>query len=262
MSIVLFSTKILAESEAPRQSCDFPPFRTCLLACLLAACLLAATLDTKEGYKTKTGSTSSGTPTLTCARARVCTLGQSPVSWADGGGLQVAVLHCSGSTASLSPTVCLTPTSSVSACVHCVHIAQGLGFPGFGANTLSSKSPKNAVPWRPVECTLLGSDRMLERILEYVGVQCVCMQYHGWVGGFLAPPQCTLPAHAAPETHFVTVTPLCIPHSTIRPPPPPPHASHSPSQQNSAISFLLHPTIPLPVHFRISGPVQCNSSTC
>ena len=40
-----------------------------LLACLLAACLLAAkpgrsTLDTKKGYKTKTGSTSSVTLTL------------------------------------------------------------------------------------------------------------------------------------------------------------------------------------------------------
>ena len=42
-----------------------------LLACLLLACLLAAkpgrsTLDTKKGYKTKTGSTSSVTLTLTC----------------------------------------------------------------------------------------------------------------------------------------------------------------------------------------------------
>ena len=41
-----------------------------LLACLLLACLLAAkpgrsTLDTKKGYKTKTGSTSSVTLTLT-----------------------------------------------------------------------------------------------------------------------------------------------------------------------------------------------------
>ena len=42
----------------------------CLLACCLLACLLAAkpgrsTLDTKKGYKTKTGSTSSVTLTLT-----------------------------------------------------------------------------------------------------------------------------------------------------------------------------------------------------
>ena len=43
----------------------------CLLACLLLACLLAAakpgrsTLDTKKGYKGKTGSTSSVTLTLT-----------------------------------------------------------------------------------------------------------------------------------------------------------------------------------------------------
>ena len=48
----------------------------CLLACLLAACLLlvaccllakpsGSTLDTKEGYKTKIGSTSSVTLTLT-----------------------------------------------------------------------------------------------------------------------------------------------------------------------------------------------------
>ena len=74
------STKILAESQAPRRSCDFPPFRACLLlaacslACLLACCLRAclllakpvtSTLDTKEGYKTKTGSTSSVTLTLT-----------------------------------------------------------------------------------------------------------------------------------------------------------------------------------------------------
>ena len=51
---------------------DRCPFRACcLLACLLLACLLAAaakparsTLDTKKGYKTKTGSTSSVTLTL------------------------------------------------------------------------------------------------------------------------------------------------------------------------------------------------------
>ena len=59
----------------------FFPFRACcgllaacLLACCLLACLLAAaaaakpgrsTLDTKKGYKTKTGSTSSVTLTLT-----------------------------------------------------------------------------------------------------------------------------------------------------------------------------------------------------
>ena len=63
------STKILAESEAPPRRCGLPPFRACLLlarlllaTCLLAACLLAkpvtSTLDTKEGYTTKTVSTS------------------------------------------------------------------------------------------------------------------------------------------------------------------------------------------------------------
>ena len=65
------STKISAESEAPRRSSDFYPFRACcFLACCLLACLLAAkpgrsTLDTKKGYKSKTGSTSSVTLTLT-----------------------------------------------------------------------------------------------------------------------------------------------------------------------------------------------------
>ena len=54
--------------------CDFPPFRVCLLACcLLACCLLAkpvrSTLDTKEGYKTKTGSTSPVSLTLTLEAA-------------------------------------------------------------------------------------------------------------------------------------------------------------------------------------------------
>ena len=63
------STKILAESKAPRRSCDFPPFRTCLLlACLLLAKPVRSTLDTKEGYKTKAGSTSSVTQTLTYAQ--------------------------------------------------------------------------------------------------------------------------------------------------------------------------------------------------
>ena len=33
------STKNLMESEAPRRSWDFSPFRVCLLACLLLACL-------------------------------------------------------------------------------------------------------------------------------------------------------------------------------------------------------------------------------
>ena len=66
------STKILAESEAPRRSCDYSPFCACLLltcCLLLAACLLAkpvrSTLDTEEGYKTKIGSTGSVTLTLT-----------------------------------------------------------------------------------------------------------------------------------------------------------------------------------------------------
>ena len=61
------------ESEAPRRSSDFCPFRACccllLAACLLAAAAVAAkpgrsTLDTKKGYKTKTGSTNSVTLAL------------------------------------------------------------------------------------------------------------------------------------------------------------------------------------------------------
>ena len=62
---------MLPESKAPQRNSDFSPFRACcLLACLLLACLLLATkpgrstLDTKKGYKTKTGSTSSVTLTL------------------------------------------------------------------------------------------------------------------------------------------------------------------------------------------------------
>ena len=56
------STKILAESEAPRRSCDFPPFR----ACLLLACCLPNLPNTKEGYKTNTRFTKSVTLTLNC----------------------------------------------------------------------------------------------------------------------------------------------------------------------------------------------------
>ena len=41
----------------------------CLLACLLLAKPIGSTLDTKEGYKTKTGSTSSVTLRLTLALA-------------------------------------------------------------------------------------------------------------------------------------------------------------------------------------------------
>ena len=46
-----------------------------LLACLLAACLLAAqpgrsTLDTRKGYKTKTGSTGSVTLILTLIKTK------------------------------------------------------------------------------------------------------------------------------------------------------------------------------------------------
>ena len=59
------STKILAESEAPRWSCGFFPISRVLAACLLACLLLAkpdrSTLDAKEGYETETGSTSSVT---------------------------------------------------------------------------------------------------------------------------------------------------------------------------------------------------------
>ena len=57
------STRALAESEAPGQSCDFSPFRACLLATCLLAKPIRSTLDTKEGYKTKTWSTSSVTLT-------------------------------------------------------------------------------------------------------------------------------------------------------------------------------------------------------
>ena len=75
-------TKILAKSKAPRWTCDFCPFRAflllyaCLLACLLfAACLLAkpirSTLDIKEGYKTKTSSTSSVTLTQIVPLTRI-----------------------------------------------------------------------------------------------------------------------------------------------------------------------------------------------
>ena len=43
----------------------FSPFGACLLlACLLLAKPTGSTLDTKEGYKTKTGSTSSVTLAL------------------------------------------------------------------------------------------------------------------------------------------------------------------------------------------------------
>ena len=52
-------------TPTPR-SCDFCPFRACLLlACLLLAKPVRSTLDAKEGYKTKTASTSSVTLTLT-----------------------------------------------------------------------------------------------------------------------------------------------------------------------------------------------------
>ena len=77
----LASTKVLAQSQAPRRSCDFCPFCACLqlAACLLAACMVLAksigsTLDTKEGHKTKSGSTSSVTLALTLTRAPTPTL--------------------------------------------------------------------------------------------------------------------------------------------------------------------------------------------
>ena len=65
---------------------EFPffPISRVLLACsLLAACLLAkpvrSTLDTKKGYKSKTGSTSSVTLTLTLT----LTLPPRPYPWLD-----------------------------------------------------------------------------------------------------------------------------------------------------------------------------------
>ena len=69
------STKISAESEAPR-----PIWRVLLLACCLLACFLVAaakpgrsTLDTKKGYNTKTGSGSSVTLTLALTLALIKT---------------------------------------------------------------------------------------------------------------------------------------------------------------------------------------------
>ena len=56
----------------------------CLLACLLLAKLVRSTLDTKEGYKTKTGSTSSVTLTLTRIEY-----------WDQGGGGRNIVLETS-----------------------------------------------------------------------------------------------------------------------------------------------------------------------
>ena len=54
---------MLAECEAPRRRCDFPPFRACLVlaTCLLLAKPVRSTVDTTEGHKTKTSSTTSGT---------------------------------------------------------------------------------------------------------------------------------------------------------------------------------------------------------
>ena len=68
------STKISPKSKARRRSSEFFPLCACCCLLLLAACLLAcllaaaakpgrSTLDTKKGYKTKTGSTSSVTKT-------------------------------------------------------------------------------------------------------------------------------------------------------------------------------------------------------
>ena len=69
----------------------FPHFARA--ACLLAACLLAAkpgrsTLDTKKGYKTETGSTSSVTLTLALALALRC--------FASCGGVECSVVRCRG----------------------------------------------------------------------------------------------------------------------------------------------------------------------
>ena len=47
----------------------------CLLACYLLAKSVRSTLDTKEGYKTKIGSTSSVTLTLALTLALALTLG-------------------------------------------------------------------------------------------------------------------------------------------------------------------------------------------
>ena len=68
--------------ESTTMEVSFSPISRVLLACcLLLACLLLAaakpgrsTLDTKKGYKTKTGSTSSVTLTLTLALTLTVTL--------------------------------------------------------------------------------------------------------------------------------------------------------------------------------------------
>ena len=68
-------SKSPVESGAPRRRSDFYPFRACCL--LLAAAAAAAakpgrsTLDPKKGYKVKTGSTSSVTPTLPTIVAKI-----------------------------------------------------------------------------------------------------------------------------------------------------------------------------------------------
>ena len=80
----------------------FPHFAraACLLACLLLACLLAcllaakpgrSTLDTKKGYKTKTGSTSSVTLTLTLTLTLTPTLTLTRIEYWDraGGGRNI-----------------------------------------------------------------------------------------------------------------------------------------------------------------------------
>ena len=60
----MVSTKVLAESTPPRRKWDFFPIRRVLAACLLAK-LVTLTLDTNEGYKSKVGSPSLVSLTLT-----------------------------------------------------------------------------------------------------------------------------------------------------------------------------------------------------
>ena len=62
------STKILAKSKHHDGDVIFPQAASCLLLACLLAKPVRSTLDTKEGHKTKTSSTSSVTLTLNLTR--------------------------------------------------------------------------------------------------------------------------------------------------------------------------------------------------
>ena len=87
---------VLIFSHFARAACLLPCWLlACLLACLLAAKPGRSTLDTKKGYKTKTCSTSSVTPTLIKTEywdraggvvpMLVCVLGWRKVNWLGDG---------------------------------------------------------------------------------------------------------------------------------------------------------------------------------